>query len=912
MNNLLRTLTESQVKPAADLRLLLTTVKEGRRQSYDTKLTDPFYDSLEGLLMDLKSITIDNHDAEAFLKPVSKTEVPDYHEVIQHPMDFQTMLKKVKQKQYKSKREFKDDLELIWSNCLTYNATENHPLRPCVKRLKVKAERLLKHITDRKERADPVIPSDLPSPTGGTRPRINGINGYLNGHSSHTRSPSITIGSKSATPSRASITIPARPRRDVPFSDTAAIIRTPEGMSMFHVLDREANATHPRSTLVHTLRELAPVVDVESDGEAEDAMVVDGAVAGDKRKLNGAFDRRPRKRARFTTQYPTPLIDEKDDLSQLWWGAVQSDTLLGSGLPGIPFGSSSSSPTRPKKDPSKRNAKRKSYHRQHQHPPAPQNPKSLLSMMNTNVKTMRRLRHTHAKFAALNATTAPPEDEEQGAETGMYGAPSGPAAPSAGRTAVQSFSLGDDDVVDDKIDEAPWILGRGKSKSKRRTQLSGVEIGIDNASDCLQWSTNKILEHAGFQGTSTVALDVLADVTAEYLHNVGRTIRFLSDKFGKTMTPEEIILHTLFESGSSKIQDLERYISDDIERYGSRLGELEKKLVGAYRETTAGELLEDEGLFESEDEEETGALAMGDFADVLGEDYLGLRAMGIADEFGLTNLSIPKKLLRGKKTQNKPTALVFFCLIFTRLLTNYLNSAKPTEPPPPYPPPPPFIPFTAGKVEDIIGLLKPYYQDRFGKLAASQPPPPAAASGPMTGLHPSFPPTGAALMLPPPVPGTMPPVQLPNAQPNPPAQSTINQDLVLPDELPNSAQMKMGPIGQIVKAGSASSAAKKKAKVGSEGGVAPGAIRGVGPIAGSSSGPGAAAPAGPSGAGTSGAAALEGSVSPKKKKANLGIGSGNGRKKKPDGPAPPGPGMGYGPGQGQGGPTLPAVVFASA
>lgn len=34
------------------------------------------------------------------------------------------MLKKVKQKHYKSKREFKDDLELIWSNCLTYNADE--------------------------------------------------------------------------------------------------------------------------------------------------------------------------------------------------------------------------------------------------------------------------------------------------------------------------------------------------------------------------------------------------------------------------------------------------------------------------------------------------------------------------------------------------------------------------------------------------------------------------------------------------------------------------------------------------------------------------------------------------------------------------------------------------------------------
>ena len=56
-------------------------------------------------------------------------------------------------------------------------------------------------------------------------------------------------------------------------------------------------------------------------------------------------------------------------------------------------------------------------------------------------------------------------------------------------------------------------------------------------------------------------------------------------------------------------------------------------------------------------------LRSGEFADVLGEDYLGLRALGIAAEFGLSNLSIPKKLLKGKKGQNKPTALVFILFI---------------------------------------------------------------------------------------------------------------------------------------------------------------------------------------------------------------------------------------------------------
>ena len=39
----------------------------------------------------------------------------------------------------------------------------------------------------------------------------------------------------------------------------------------------------------------------------------------------------------------------------------------------------------------------------------------------------------------------------------------------------------------------------------------------------------------------------------------------------------------------------------------------------------------------------------GNFADSFGEDFLGLRELGIAAEFGLQSLTIPKKLLKGKK-----------------------------------------------------------------------------------------------------------------------------------------------------------------------------------------------------------------------------------------------------------------------
>ncbi|KAJ7454601.1 hypothetical protein B0H11DRAFT_261161 [Mycena galericulata] len=765
MNNLLRTLADSKAKaayPECDLKLLLTTVKEGRAS--DSKLTDPFYDSLEGLLLDLRTTSIDNHDAEAFLKHVSKAEVPDYYDVITNPMDLGTMLKKVKQKQYKSKREFKDDLDLIWSNCFTYNATETHPLRQCAKRLKLKADRLLRNITDRKERADPVIPAALggggpaPSAIGTARPSPfpTKPNGLVNGNAH--RPPTITIkparksfndGSRSKS---SSFSVGTAVKRDVhaaaqDFAEMPALTRTAEGMRAFAEVDADADPVRLRPYLP---ADIEPSVKLEE--EEDDAMDVDG-VLGDKRRWSG-LDDRPRKRMRH----------EADP--HLWWAAVHSDALLANGLPGIahasslptssaaslssayPAPSSSSHPAPARKRRRKKDKDKAGGEKGRE--------KTLLGLMTNNIRTMRRLRHTHARFAALgigigtggvqeDADLPPPPPLDPGVMAGLLTMPEGQG------------EVEDEAVVGvgaDEVDARPWgeefgigsAGARRRRKGKRRAvdrdpglgsgagadvdmkrelieegEQPVIELGAANAEDCMRWMGGKVLEHAGFQGTSKVALDVLASVTSEYILNVGRTIRYLCDKYSQTMTPEEIILHTLFESGISRVQDLERYISDDVERYGARLGDLEKKLVGAYREVTAVDVLSDEGLFEDEDEEEGGALTMGDFADALGEDYLGLRELGIAAEFGMSSLSIPKRLLRGKRRGAGAAGGA--------------GNAAPAPPPLPYPLPPPFVPLTAAKVDTQIGLLRPYYVGRFTALAAASAPsaaggaPPVAAAG---------------------------------------------------------------------------------------------------------------------------------------------------------------------------------------
>lgn len=58
------------------------------------------------------------------------------------------MTKKLKTLAYKSKSEFVADLELIWSNCLKYNADVQHPLRRNANSMRREAEKLVPLIPD--------------------------------------------------------------------------------------------------------------------------------------------------------------------------------------------------------------------------------------------------------------------------------------------------------------------------------------------------------------------------------------------------------------------------------------------------------------------------------------------------------------------------------------------------------------------------------------------------------------------------------------------------------------------------------------------------------------------------------------------------------------------------------------------
>jgi transcriptional activator SPT7 len=137
----------SMVKASdAQLRQLINDVRRGRSKwASDEKVgQEELYEGLEKVLMELKA----SEHAHPFLQKVNKREAPDYYTIIKQPMDIGTMMKKLKNLNYKSKKEFVDDLMLIWSNCLKYNSEPSHYLRKKALHMKKETERLVPLIPD--------------------------------------------------------------------------------------------------------------------------------------------------------------------------------------------------------------------------------------------------------------------------------------------------------------------------------------------------------------------------------------------------------------------------------------------------------------------------------------------------------------------------------------------------------------------------------------------------------------------------------------------------------------------------------------------------------------------------------------------------------------------------------------------
>ncbi|WVQ98831.1 hypothetical protein IAU59_005962 [Kwoniella sp. CBS 9459] len=682
---------------------LLVDVQAGKSSSKSN--ADAFFDSLEKIVNELKSTP----ESVAFQKPVSKRDAPDYYEVIKKPMDLTTVLRNVKARKYKSKADFESDLNLIWSNCFEYNSQETHPIRAAARFMKQKADHHLEFLLDKNERAaNPLqsllshisIGSPLPGPSivgsqsqrspsrlgegvaggdedaAGESDDAQGEDGDVEGFFREGGSGKDGGGEGSRSKRGGSIASTSRPngrpsglsRRPTPPAfrpqlnttlDTApALVRTPYTMTHF---------------LPVSLSQAGP--SFSEKGKAKEILYGNAPPAW----------------------YPLPAGTDDEDvkLEGYWWGAMNGDDAFVAGLPAVPtMVPPETTITRRRR--TRPRSTRKSINSDvlpNGGGPARRTSVSPLKTRKILDNTKEGSKDRSQKPLSVKNVVHRTVDRLHDARQLIHRIHEFQRIENEGGILPSREIMTEKERITKQEEKAQRVEVRKLEKKEVvRRKKEGGEVGEAEAALSLKRASAGLLAHAGFEGANETALDLFTRAAVDHLQNVGRTFRLLLDGFSNKMTSEEIVLHALHQNGQIQTQDLETYLKDDIEREETKVAEMQRKIRQAFKEVTTAPVIEDDMMFANNGE----MLTDGNFADELGEDFLGLRDLGIDKEFGLSSLTVPSSLFYGRRK---------------RLGGNANGGTK--EDVLEYPPPPPFIPLNATTLPTHLpALLHAFYAAR--------------------------------------------------------------------------------------------------------------------------------------------------------------------------------------------------------
>ncbi|WEW55191.1 Transcriptional activator spt7 [Emydomyces testavorans] len=666
----------------AELRSLMSEVRKNRSKwaSEDKIGQEELYEAAEKVLSELKAMT---EHSSAFLTRVNKRDAPDYYSIIKRPMDLGTMTKKLKALQYKSKQEFVDDLNLIWSNCLKYNTNPEHFLRKHALYMRKETEKLVPLIPDIVIRDRAEVEAEerrlqLAELDGGEESDDEPI------MSSRGRKATATKGKKGATTGRKA---PAKGLQaaasDVKNQQSDAVSTsqdsTIEGMS-------GTLSTPPPGTLTPLTSNGQGVA---ATGSQMDAMDIDGfglsapaynsALSGlglefedpeykiwkqatkKDRALVAAERHRLFKGDRLNPDEPALLrtkagmrrwlknqreasneVDKQVDTnSQMKEPETTGETFaenieeekdqmlpdyydLMSALPDLPehlqWNEDSEGNVIENSEEFLRILPKGLF-------VAP--PSKFSKKMDANMKQMQETRKVCSKISIV---------KQMQQQSQMY------------QNQFQKHQpepLVEQDVLPHVMNDegpviSPWVCRAA-----------------------LQRSVAKVLYHTGFEEYQPSALDAVTDIAADFFFKIGATLKgyMESPKIAKSeqvstvsanqqqwkqpYTPEQMILHTL-QSVGTDVETLESYVKDDAERHGAKLGVIHERLKAHLTELLRPAFNDTSGDGSSAFNDGSEQFIGGDFAEDIDEDFFGFKELGLDKEFGLSTLSVPLHLLQNR------------------------------------------------------------------------------------------------------------------------------------------------------------------------------------------------------------------------------------------------------------------------
>lgn len=703
----------------ADLRVLMNEVRKNRSKwaSEENVNQEDLYEALDKVLTELKAHT---EYSMPFLSRVNKRDAPDYYNLIKNPMDLGSMTKKLKSLAYKSKVEFVADLNLIWDNCLKYNQDMNHPLRRMANGMRKEAEKLIPLIPDLVIRSRAEFEAE--------ERRKQNAEEDDNGEDSDDEPIMSSRGRQTGTKGTAkSRTAPTDAKEDTPVVDQKPVLQlngllaktgregseadgsngfgtppigtmTPGGGNIPSGMASNADAMDIDGPSMNGVNLNQFSVGAEQVYEDEEYKVwkqttkKDRALAAKERyllfkdrTLNADSPALLRSKAGMRTflrhlkEADALGIGSSDD--HLKGTEKQSETLAEGindetekVMPDY-YDSLSNIPDIPSKLRWIEDGEGQVIN-QHEdflhlvpegHFVAPKS--KLTKKIDDNIRQIQETRKLATKLSVI---------KQMQVQSQVY--------------SNQFPKSNNENFVEQDIephfisDDGPIMSGEVCQAALRRT-------------------VGKVLYHTGFEELQPSALDMFTDVAADYFQKLCHTFSVYCEaeklsvqtpqgtKLAPRFTAEEVILHTLDESGHD-LMSLNYYVTEDMDRLNSRLTGLHDRMASHLKDTLRPALAADAGsdgvgAFRDGSDQFTS----GDFADDLGEDFFGFKALGLDKEMGLDSFAVPFHLLQSRvhsqyQMQNPGTSAVA-CDIFDPLAASE--------------------PVTVDQINTHIGLVKNFF-----------------------------------------------------------------------------------------------------------------------------------------------------------------------------------------------------------